>query len=196
MTTAFEFLPRNQRKPVRPLLSMAAMLVTAVGFFVGVLIFQSSAKSLEIEYKNAQARVDSLTMDFIGKAQQKLPDESSLSDLSNRVLEHNLKMGDKRSSWTQLFNTLDAVLPQDSVIIALENQQTGSPSFAAADREFRLRIAVANIDDANALYRNLSTLPQIESLNFAPRGEVIHQGRSGISITIDFRFNENYVQSS
>lgn len=196
MTTAFEFLPRNQRKPVRPIASIVAVPVTLAAFFIGILIFQKSSKNLELEYQKAQSRVEALTMDFISRAEQKLPNERLFADLTHRIEKHNLKTGARRSSWTKFFNTLDIALPDDSVIIALKNQKTGNSSFAPDDREFKIEIAVASIEDANALYRNLSTLPQIESLNFAPRGEIVHQGRTGVSITIDFRFNENYVQPS
>ena len=195
MTNSFEFFPADARKIRIPKVSLIIFLITAVVFFIGVFALRSYSASLEMAHREASARVENETMGFISRAAQLMPDAAVISNLAEKTRLHNMEMGEKTSIWTRLFNTLDAVLPENSVILAIENPVSGKMSFASADRQFKIRIALTSIDAANAIYMKLAALPAIESLSFTPRGEKQHQGRQSVNVDLEFTFNETYATS-
>ncbi|MBU1109506.1 MAG: hypothetical protein KKB51_22685 [Candidatus Riflebacteria bacterium] len=195
MTNSFEFLPADDRRIRTPKISLAIFLLTASAFFVGTFALHSYSVGLEKAYHEASGRVEKETIGFISHAAQLLPNVAAINDLKEKTQYHNLEMGDKTSVWTKLFNALDAVMPEDSVILAIENPKTGKMSFAATDRQFKIRIALTSIDAANAIYMKLAAIPAIESLNFTPRVEKQHQPQQSLNVDLEFTFNETYATS-
>lgn len=195
MTNSFEFLPADGRRIRAPKISLAIFLVTVAVFFIGVFSLHSYSASLEKAYHDASARVENQTMVFISHAAKLMPDESAIRKLAENTQRHNMEIGEIPSTWTRFFNALDEALPENSVILSIENPKTGNMSFAATDRQFKVRIALTNIDAANAIYMKLATIPSIESLSFTPRGEVRRNGRQSLNVDLEFTFNETYATS-
>ncbi|PKL48308.1 MAG: hypothetical protein CVV42_10045 [Candidatus Riflebacteria bacterium HGW-Riflebacteria-2] len=193
MTNAFEFIPANSLKLRQPRLSLAFFLVTATCFLLGIFAMNKYTESLEQSYQETSARLEKETMTFIQRATNMLPDSSALDSVINRTRLHNLAIGGKNSVWTKLFNTLDLALPEDSVILTINNPKSGKAVFAAEDRQFRIRIALTGIEAANDIYARLASLQEIESLSFTPRGEMKQEGRQSLNVDLEFNFNETYA---
>lgn len=193
MTNSFEFIPASSLKLRVPRLSLAIFLLSAVLFLGGLFFLRSYSARLEQECKLAADRVESETMNFIQRATQMLPDASAVSAIADKTQQHNLTMGGKTSVWTKLFNSIDGTLPEDSIILALENPHSKKPVFAAENRQFKIRIALASIASANEVYAKLAALQEIESLSFTPRGEVMAMGRQCLNVDLEFTFNEAYA---
>ncbi|HAE40502.1 MAG TPA: hypothetical protein DCG57_17990 [Candidatus Riflebacteria bacterium] len=193
MTTSYEFLPAEDRKIRTPRISLALFLVSAVAFIVSAVVMSSYSKTLEFSYQAASARVENEAMSFISRARDLMPNPAKISDIAAQTSRHNLEMGESTSVWTRLFNTLDAVMPEDSAIQIIENPKTGKMIFAAADRRFKIRIVLAGPEAANDVYARLAALQAIESLSFTPRGEMRAATRQGLAVDLEFTFNETYA---
>ncbi len=192
MTTAYEFVERDERRITMPIISAAAALIASVIVFTMLAAMNISAGNLEKEYATAAERMKNESQAFIDRASKMLPDEAKISSVEENVNRHNLKIGGQFSTWTKLFNAIDTAMPEGAVITAIENPFTTKAIFSAEDRFFRFRIAVKDTEQANAFYMKLSEASSFENLNFTPRGEVKHQGKSGFSIDIEFKFNETF----
>ncbi len=193
MTNSFEFIPANNLSLRTPRLSLTIFLLSAILFLGGLFFLREYSARLEQECKVAGERVESETMNFIQRATQLLPDASTVNTVADMTQQHNLTMGGKASVWTKLFNSIDGALPEDSVILALENPLTRKPVFAAENRQFKIRIALSSIASANDVYAKLAALQEIESLSFTPRGEVKAMGRQCLDVDLEFTFNEAYA---
>ncbi|EKD82545.1 MAG: hypothetical protein ACD_39C01222G0003 [uncultured bacterium] len=195
MTNSFEFLPADQRKIRLPKVSLALFLVSSLIFIISALVLYSYSANLEKTYVSASTRVENETLSFIMRAMQLMPDANAVKDIAAKTQRHNLAMGGITSVWTKLFNALDAVLPEDSAILAIENPLTGKMSFAATDRQFKIRIALTGIEAANDIYAKLAAMQAIESLSFTPRSEIKNQGKQSLNVDLEFKFNETYATS-
>lgn len=190
MTTAFEYLNRDERRIKMPVISAAIMLGSSIVIFSLLASMSYSAKKLEADYSQAAERMATKAQTFIDRARSMLPPDSLITDLEQKTMQHNLAISGTYSAWTRFFNTLESALPENSVITAIENTLSSKSSFTAEDRFFRVRIAVSDADQANALYMKLSGIKSIEALSFTPKGDIKYQGRSGISIEVEFKFND------
>ncbi|OGK06489.1 MAG: hypothetical protein A2W80_10530 [Candidatus Riflebacteria bacterium GWC2_50_8] len=193
MTNSFEFLPADRRKIRMPKVSLLLFLTTAIVFVISTVSLHKYSSNLEKAYQDASTRVENEAISFIKRALQLMPDPSSVDDIAVKTTRHNLEMGELTSVWTKLFNTLDAVLPEDSAIQLIENPQTGKMMFSAADRHFRIRVALSGTEAANDIYARLAALQAIESLSFTPRSEMKNTVTKGLSVDLEFRFNEAYA---
>ena len=192
MTTAYEFVERDERRITMPIISAAGALLASVIVFTLLAAMNFSARNLEKEYTAAADRMKIESQAFIDRASKMLPDEANISSVEEQVNRHNLKIGGQFSTWTRLFNAIETAMPEGAVITAIENPFTAKALFAAEDRFFRFRIAVNDTEQANSFYMKLSEATCFENLNFTPRGEVKHQGKTGFSIDIEFKFNETF----
>ncbi|MDD2998616.1 MAG: hypothetical protein PHV05_06095 [Candidatus Riflebacteria bacterium] len=190
MTTAYEYLARDRRRIKAPVFSAAVLLAVTclLGGVFAVTRYYSG--KLESDYAKAAGRVANESQNFIDSARTLLPQESTIIDIEQNTETHNLAIVGNFSVWTKLFNNIETALPENSVITAIENTLTGSPVFKAEDRFFRIRIAVAGMEQSNTLYAKLAENKHFESLSFTPKGEISYQGRNGISIELEFKFNE------
>ena len=190
MTTAYEYIDREERRIKMPVFSAAIALAASITAFALLTGMNHSSRTLEREYAAAAERMQKESQSFIDRASGMLPPETLLTEVERQVNAYNLKIGGKFSIWTRLFNAIENAMPEGALITAIENPFTSKPLFAAEDRFFRFRVAVQNTEQANAFYMKLSEIPAFENLNFTPRGEIKVQGSTGFSIDIEFRFNE------
>ncbi len=190
MTTAYEYLERDERRIRMPVVSATVAVVSCFFVFTALIYMYFSASRLEREYAAAVTRVKNDAQQFIDRATTMLPPESAISELEQNIQAHNLAIGGGFSIWTKLFNRLDALLPEGAIITAIENPFTQKPVFAAEDRFFKFRVALLNSDDANSFFLKLSETPAFENLSFNPKGEIRYQGRAGFSIEFEFRYND------
>lgn len=191
MTTAFEFLEREERRITLPVSSAIAVLAASVLAFSVLAWMSFYSKRLESEYAAAAIAIENDSKQFIELASGMLPPEAKISELESAIQKHNLAIGGTFSVWTRLFNSIENSLPDDAIITGIENPFTGKPVFVAEDRFFRFRIAVTNPDHANAFYLKLSENHALENLNFVPKGEIKFQGKTAFSIEIEFKFNDS-----
>ncbi len=191
MTTAFEFLEREERRITLPVRSAVAALAVSVVAFSVLAWMSVYSKRLEKEYAAAAIAIESDSKKFLELASGMLPPEAKISELEAAIQKHNLAIGGIFSVWTRLFNSIEASLPDGAIITAIENPFTGKPIFAAEDRFFRFRIAVTDPDHANAFYLKLSENHALENLNFVPKGEIKFQDKTAFSIEIEFKFNDS-----
>lgn len=189
MSTAFEFFPRDQRRIRFPRVAFAGFVVLTVFSAVLHFFIIDSTDRLQQELKEVAARVDAAAQKVVKESGERLPGEGELVEIEQLTELFNLSVGPVRSSWTKFFNALDKVLPDNVALLSLENQKSGRPLFKAEDRDFRLRIAVPDIESANFLYRKFTDEKAFSSLNFTPRGEVRYQGFTGISVEVNLTFN-------
>jgi len=191
MTTAFEFLEREERRITLPVSSAIAVLATSVLAFSVLAWMSVYSKQLEKEYAAAAIAIESDSKQFLELASGMLPPEARISELESAIQKHNLAIGGIFSVWTRLFNSIEASLPDGAIITAIENPFTQKPVFAAEDRFFRFRIAVTDPEHANAFYLKLSENHALENLSFVPKGEIKFQGKTAFSIEIEFKFNDS-----
>jgi len=189
MSTAFEFLDRDQRRIGFPRLSFAAFIVLAIFSIVLHFFIIDSTDRLQQKINEVAARVESAAQKVISESGNLLPGEGELVEIEQLTELFNLSVGPARSSWTKFFNALERVLPDNVVLLAIENQKSGRPVFKAEDRDFRLRIAVPDIDSANFLYRKFTDEKAFSSLNFTPKGEIRYQGHTGVGVEVNLTFN-------
>lgn len=190
MTTAYEFIDREERRIRMPIFSAATALIASITVFALLAGMNHSSRTLENEYSAAAERMQKESQSFIDRASSMLPPETFLNEVERQVNAYNLRIGGKFSIWTRLFNAIEKAMPEGALITAIENPFTSKALFTAEDRFFRFRVAVQNTEQANAFYMKLAEIPAFENLNFTPRGEVKIQGSTGFSIDIEFRFNE------
>lgn len=190
MSTAFEFLGRENRRIRFPRLAMFVFLGSLFGFVILQAYMVTTTRSLGAALNASAARVEVEAARSIDAARQLMPKDSEIVAMEKLSAQHNLTMGGSRSSWTKLFNTLDRVLPEDVVITAIENPRTNRSLFGVEDREFRLRLAVTSIDAANYLYMKFSNEKAFGSLSFTPKGEIKYQDRTGLSVELMFIYND------
>lgn len=190
MSTAYEFLARENRRIRFPRSALIVFFV-CLAFFVllNFYTFASTAR-LKKDLHAAAERVEAEAVRAINETRQFMPNESEIAELEKLSVQHNQSMGGSRSAWTRLFNNLEKVLPADVVIVVIESPRLGRPVFGVDDREFRLRLAVADIDIANLVYMQFSNEKAFGSLSFTPKGPINYQGRSGLSVELIFTFNE------
>jgi hypothetical protein len=196
MTTAFEFLPKNERKACRPVYSIISLISLSLAFSAGFVTMREWSRRLEKECNLAKIRAEEVKLNFMTRAEKFLPDETAIKQLAESIRRHNLMMDKRNSAWTRLFNVIDSCLPDDSIILAIENPSSNQPLFSSEDRAFRVKVAVSGIEEANTLYMKLAAINSIVALSFNPRGEMIHQGRKCLNVDLEFRFNENNASTS
>ncbi len=190
MTTSFEFIKRDERRIAIPRPAIIVFLSSVLIFVVMNLSMRWYSSNLQKEFQKKSHEVKNLAMEFLAKGNAKMPDSVIFDRLSDDTLKHNKNMGGIRSAWTTFFNKLEAIMPEDSIVIEILNSRTDKPSFDADDRSFKVLIAVKNKETANSIYRALSSKREFESLSFTPKGEVFYQGRNCLSIELAFRYNE------
>ncbi|HOI89655.1 MAG TPA: hypothetical protein PLK28_04000 [Candidatus Rifleibacterium sp.] len=190
MTTAFEFLEREERRIALPVSSAIAALAASVLAFSVLAWMSVYSKRLESEYTASAIAIENDSKQFLELASGMLPPEARINELEAAIQKHNLAIGGVFSVWTRLFNSIETSLPTGAIITAVENPFTGKAVFAAEDRFFRFRIAVTDPDHANAFYLKLSENHALENLNFVPKGEIKFQGKTAFSIEIEFKFND------
>jgi hypothetical protein len=190
MTTSFEFIKRDERRIAIPRPSIIVFLSSVLIFVVMNLSMRWYSNNLQNEFQKKSSEVKSLAMEFLAKANAKMPDKTVFDQLNLDTLKHNNNMGGIRSSWTSFFNKLEAILPEEAIVMEILNSRTEKSVFDADDRAFKVLIAVKNKDTANEIYRALANKREFESLSFTPKGEVFYQGRNCLSIELAFRYNE------
>lgn len=189
MSTAFEFLDRGQRRIRFPRVAFLVSILIAVSSAIMHIFILDSTERLQKKLGEVASRVEIAAQKAVKEAADKLPGEGELAEAERLTEQFNLSMGPTRSSWTKFFNALERVLPDNVVLLAIENSKTGKPLFKAEEKDFRLRLAVPDIDSANFLYRKFSDEKSFSSMNFTPKGEIRYQGHTGISVEINLTFN-------
>ncbi len=189
MSTAFEFLDKGQRRIRFPRVVFLVSILIAVASAILHIFILDSTERLQKQRGDVAARVELAAQKAVKEASDQLPGEGELAEAERLTELFNLSMGPVRSSWTRFFNALERVLPDNVVLLAIENSKTGKPVFKPEDKDFRLRIAVPDIDAANYLYRKFSDEKSFSSMNFTPKGEIRYQGNTGISVEINLTFN-------
>lgn len=190
MTTSFEFLHRDSRQIHVGRRAPAAFLAATLFFIIVAWWLISSAANAQKEYLRQADEIRTRQMEFTAQANSALPAEGLLDDIETRISTHNTIMIGPQISWTRFFLLLEDALPQEAVIVRIENAAASGTAFNAGDNHFKMTIAVENADAVNNLYMNLSTMRGIEGLSFTPKGDVTTQERASTLVEVVFQFRE------
>lgn len=190
MTTSFEFLHRDSRQIHSGRRAPVAFLAATLLFLVVGWMLSSSATYAQREYLRQADEIKARQVEFTTQAAGALPPVERLDDLEMRISTHNSMMIGPQISWTRLFSLLEDALPQEAIIVKIENAASGDTVFNAGNNSFRMTIAVENADAVNTLYMNLSTMRGIEGLSFTPKGDVTTQGRASTIVEVVFQYRE------
>lgn len=191
MSNSFDFLPREELRIRNPRLSLIVFLGSALVFSFLLVFTRLYSQQLQKEFEQLSVKANSESLRFVEEARQMLPQNLVIDDLKVLSEEHNNAIGGPRSAWTKLFNALEETLPKTAAIISIQNQSAEQKVFAAEDRQFRISVAVPDMETANAFYMKISANKAFDSLSFNPSRN--QNSASFILIEISFRFNENYA---
>lgn len=190
MTTNFEFLPRSSRRVHLGWKAPAAFLITGLTFLGTAGWLHVTARDLQSAYEREVATIEVRAAELASAAMAILPDPGPIEALRDRVIRHNTALIGPRTPWTRIFDVLEEFLPADAVVARLDRLSSGKPEFPGGALDLKILLVVAQIEAANQFYLKLSSDRRFDEVSFMPRGEMVHQGRSGIGIEVSFRFIE------
>lgn len=193
MSNSFDFLPKEQFRIRSPRVSLIIFLASALLFSFLLVVIRLNTKRLQQEFKTASESAQNDSMRFVEEARQMLPQPMIVNDLKLLTEEHNNAIGGERSQWTRLFNALEEALPKTAAIISIKNPNGSNSVFAAEDRQFRLSVAVPDMETANSFYMKISENKVFDSLSFNPSRN--QNSNRFILIEISFRFNEKNAET-
>lgn len=189
MTTNFEFLPRSSRRVHFGWKAPAAFLITGLTFLGIAGWLHVSAGDLEAAYEREVANIEGRAAELASEAMAILPAPGPIQALRDRVIRHNTALIGPRTPWTRIFDALEELLPADAVVARLDRMSSGKPEFPGGALDLKILLVVAQIEAANQFYLKLSGDRRFDEVSFMPRGEMAHQGRTGIGVEVSFRFN-------
>ncbi|MEW6711999.1 MAG: hypothetical protein AB1403_19405 [Candidatus Riflebacteria bacterium] len=193
MNTSFEFMPKDRLRIRNPRVSLIIFLACSLLLAFVMFYTRTAKKRLEQDFKETSNRAQTESLRFVEEARLILPDSMVLNDLKILTEEHNNAIGNQRSCWTILFNELEEVLPANSYILNIKNQEKETSSFAAESRLFKISVAVPDMDSANNLYMKVTENKAFEAMSFNPASG--QNSENFVLIEISFRFNEKNAET-
>jgi len=188
MATSFEFLPRSARRIAFDRRLPVIFFVTLFVFGLIGFYFKKTSGDLQIDFEREASMIRQRTEEIESRTIALLPDGKEIANLEAEIEENNFALIGPRTSWAELFQTLEEELPDDAVVAKIENPKTGTSVFQAGENEIRLLVVVLNQDSANSFYRKISSKKCFQSLSFTPKGDYVYGGRKGLGIEIVFKF--------
>lgn len=190
MTTAFEFLPPKRRQIGFGPIAVVPFFVSAFILTVSVWLLKEDTQRVQDEFTREKSAIEARKTEVISKIRGQTPDPKILSELDAKIKNHNFSLIGRNFPWSKLFETLERVLPDDSVIARIENAQTGNTVFIGDDCKIKILVIVSDPNSNKSFYQKLSAEACFTSLSFTPLEERMYQRKKGVAVELIFTFED------